>query len=524
MLGAAVLFASGIIVKIIGAVYKIPLSNLFGKEGLGYFYVAYNIYAALYVISSSGLPAAVSKLVAESAARGDYCGANKIFRVSLLWFSLFGAAISAALVIFARGFAAAVGNSRAYCALAAVAPAIFFSAVISSVRGYYQGLNDMTPTAVSQVIEAAIKLALGVAVAKYMLGAGYRLEIAAAGAIFGVTAGSALSAVYLIMLYICENGKKRCKADKHYSKQNIGSRAVFGRIIKIVIPITLGASVSSIAGLIDIAMVMRRMQQTGFDERAANALYGAYNMALTVFNLPQTLITAIGITVIPAIAAEYSRGDICRAGKNAAAAVRMTMLAAFPCAAGFAALAEPVMRFIYFGKAEDAAAAAPMLAVLSAGVIFVSAVSATNAVLQAAGRVNVPVFAMLAGAAAKVAAGYVLMGDPKINAAGAAFSTVICYAVAAAINVGYIIKRTELRIDFAKACISPLAASMCMGVFAFAANSRLGAVIDPKLALILTVCAAIPVYFICIRLTGGLEKEDVLMLPGGRRIAGILKI
>lgn len=197
--GAFILVVSNAIVKVIGAFFSIPITNMIGGDGNGIFTVAYYIYQAMFVISTAGLPVAISKMVAEANALGKYREVKRIFRVSITIFSAIGGAVTAIMILWADVFVEMIGNTLAYYAVMAVAPSIFFVSVVSAFRGYYQGLSNMVPTAISQVIEAGGKLVFGLLFTYVLIEKGFSLEIVVAGSIGGVTVGTVLSALYVIM-------------------------------------------------------------------------------------------------------------------------------------------------------------------------------------------------------------------------------------------------------------------------------------------------------------------------------------
>lgn len=525
-----VLMLSSIIVKVIGAFFTIPLTNLYGADGTGIYNVAYYIYTAMLTVSTAALPVAVSKMVAESIALGKHKEARRIGSVALSSFAVIGLIFSLAMIIFADGFVNIAKNSAARESVIVVAPTIFFMCIVSAVRGYYQGRSNMVPTAISQVIEALGKLIFGLGLAYYFMHKGYGLEIVVAGAIGGVTIGTVLSTVYLVAV--------RCK-DAKYDKDEpclladdspkTSYTGILKKLLALSLPITIGASVLSITNLIDTFVVLRRLQDGCLmTDVAANHLYGVYGMASKLFNLPQTIVVAIGISVIPGISAALAVFEEKKARSLTESAFRLTSLLAFPCAVGLAVLSKPILSMLYYNKIADAAEAAPLLVYLTPAVFLVAMVSVTNSVLQGSGKIWVPVITVTLGGIIKLVTNYVLVGTPGINISGAPIGTCLCYGTIMVLNLVYI-RIKIVRFSPIKVFLKPLTAAAVMGVFAWLIYTPLSAIfaggfIMNSVAVLLTVGLSAVIYALMLIVLKALPKEDVLMLPKGKKIAALLKL
>ncbi len=521
LMGAFVLVVANALVKVIGAVFKIPLTNLFGKEGMGIFTVAYNIYTALFIISTAGLPVAISKMVAEASALGRKNEVRKILSVAFRVFAIVGAAASLIMFFGAHVFTGIVKNSMAYYAVLAISPALLFTAIMSTIRGYYQGLSNMVPTALSQVIEALCKLIFGYGLAAFLLKAGYSIEIAAAGAIGGVTIGTAFGALYLCLKRLRDRKKLDVQGTDPTTRS---SREILSNLWKIALPVTVGASVLSITNLVDMLVVMNRLQDIGMTEEAANALYGAYSMSVTMFNLPQTLITAISISIIPAVATAFAKKDLVGAGKTMGSALKLTSIMALPAGAGLTILAGPILNLIYYRRPEDAAIAAPMLRTLGFAVIFVAFVSVTNAVLQSMGKVNVPVVTMLTGGAVKLLTNYTLVGTKSINIHGAPIGTLCCYATITILNLVIIHRSFSHAPNIFTIIARPILAALGMSAVTYIVFRFLNGPLGSKMAVLVTIGAAVVSYAVFLVLFKAITREDALLLPKGEKIAKVLKL
>jgi len=515
-----VLVLANAIVKVIGACFSIPLTNLIGGDGNGIFTVAYYIYTAMYVIATAGLPVAVSKMVAEANALGRAKQVRQTFRVALLTFLVIGSVGTGVMMLGARFFTRIIGNTMAYQAVLAIAPSIFFVSVVSAIRGYYQGLSDMVPTAFSQLIEALGKLGFGLLLTWVLIEKGYPLETVVAGSISGVTIGTVLSALYMIAVRARDKRVLDNSGDTGVLTQ---PKDTFKKLVNIAVPVTIGSSVMSLTNLIDMGVVMNRLQDAGMTEVEANFIYGCYSMAVKLFNLPQTLIVAISISVIPTIAAAYIRKNIPLANRTTETAFRLTALMAMPCAVGLAVLAEPILGLLYFNIPDEVAIAAPLLRIISPAVLMVGLVSVVNALLQGMGRERIPVITMLCGGVVKLVANYIMVGNPAINIHGAPVSTTLCYSTIAILGM-IVIHRQGIRISYFRVFGKPLISAAVMGVFAWLAFGPVSALLGAKLGCLVTVGLSAVIYLLMLIATKALPKEDVLMMPKGAKIAKLLRI
>ncbi|MBQ5760979.1 MAG: polysaccharide biosynthesis protein [Clostridia bacterium] len=519
--GALVLVIANALVKVIGAFFAIPITNILGGDGYGIFTVAYYVYTAVFVISTAGLPVAVSRMVAEANALGKYTEVRRIFKVALALFMIIGAIGTAVMVIFAQPLVDRIGNSRAYYPVLAIAPSIFFVTIVSAIRGYFQGLSNMVPTAISQVIEAAGKLVFGLLLSWWLIDRGYSLEIVVSGAIAGVTIGTVLSALYTIFV------KLRAGSGLPEGAVDVGVSASSGEIakklIKIAVPITISSSVLSITNLIDTAVVLNRLQDVGHSEEAANFIYGCYGIAVKMFNLPQALIVALAVSIIPAVAAAYARKDNAKAATTITAALRFTGIMALPCAAGLAVLSKPILSLLYYNVPDEVEMAAPLLVIISPAVLLIALVSVTNAILQAMGREKVPMISFIIGGTVKLLTNHTLVGTPGIEIYGAPIGTILCYGSISLINLVIIMKHIK-GISIIESFFKPFVSAAVMGAFAYIAYNPIQAILGAKLGVVAAIGLSACVYLIMLVAIRALPKEDVLMLPKGQKIAKLLRL
>ena len=425
--GVFVLSLSAIIVKIIGLVYKIPMLKLLGSEGMGYFNSAYELYALFCVISTAGLPVAMSVLIAGGKAKG---GAERVFRVSLRLFLLLGLVGTAILLGFARPFASFLGSTRALSCILAIAPTVFFICITGAYRGYFQGLGRMGPTAVSQILEALGKLVLGLLFAFTALRAGLPTETVAAFAVLGLTLGVALSALYLFC-------SKRVFPEESLASQgqNRNDKAILRDLLKTAVPVTLSSAVVSLTKVIDMTMILRRLRFTGLGSEEAFAAYGNYTtLALPLFGLAPALITSVAMPLIPALSRAISDGDPRAQTRSVTDAMRLTALIALPVSLGLALFSTPVLELIFHGETEAIVYTSPLLALLGLSVTLSCMITVSNAVLQAYSRAGLPILSMAVGSLLKLGLAYFLIGRPEIGIVGAPISTFFCDLTITGIN------------------------------------------------------------------------------------------
>lgn len=515
--GALIIAIAHVFVKIIGALFKIPLTRfILGPDGIGIYNSSYTIYNVLFIVSTAGLPVAISKMVSESIAKNNYNEALKIFKVSKIILFILGVAGFAILLFGANAFAEFLKIPSACAAIIAMAPSLFFVSIMSAYRGFYQGMSNMMPTALSEVIEAGGKMFVGLLLAYIFLQ--YGVEYAASGAILGVSTGTFFAAIFLIIYWykVRPNIKKMCSKD---DKATSSTKSIASRLIKLAVPITLGASVFTLASVIDLTMIMRQLASLGFDEDARKTMYGYYSgYAVTMFNLPPTIIASLAVSIVPAISTALAKRDAVTATKTVETAIRITFLIALPCAIGMSVLSGPILNFAFGDTGAEL-----LLKILAYGVIFVSIVMVANAIIQAKGNVWVPVINMCIGGIVKVVVNYILVGNINININGAPIGTVLCYLTTAVLNIIAINKYFSPKYGvsfFVKTIIS----AIVMGICAISIYDMLFNLISSNtISLVLSVLVAACIYFVLIILLKAVNQQDIEAMPYGDKLSKLLK-
>lgn len=523
--GAAIMAAGVVVIKILGAIYKIPLGNILGDEGYGYFSVAYNIYNVFLTMATAGMPVALSRMISEADTLGRPMQARKIFRVAWLTFAIFGLVLGLVMFLFPTELAGMLNNVRAAQSIWALSPALVLVYLTSTYRGYAQGMSNMKPTTVSQILEVVGKVAVGLVLAWSFTRAGKSLPVASAGAIFGVTAGGAFALIY-IAIY-----KHRHYPDKPVADPDVPDSAgrILGTLLRISIPIALGSSVLSIINLIDTKLIMYRLQTAlGYSEAYANVLYGVYGKVQTLYNLPAAFVTPMTISIVPAIAAmvvqkKYDQGHVV-----AESALRISAAIAMPMGIGLAVLSDPIVNVLY---PRSNAAGPTLLLLLGIASVFVCISLITTAVLQATGHELCPVWSMLAGGVAKVAVNWFLIAVPEVNITGAPIGTLVCYVVICIVNYIFLCRTLHERLHIGRCLARPLLSTLFMAVVAWGVYAGLSAAMGgdlswkrTALAMLVSMACAVVTYLIAVVKTHAITLADLQLIPKGEKLAKVLRI
>ena len=525
--GAAILAAAVAVVKIIGAFYKLPLNNILGAQGKTYFNTAYYIYNVLLTISTAGLPLAISKMTSEAHAQGKENEKRKIFRTAIWLF--FGLGLVGSLFMFFRAsfLASFLENSLAAPAVQALAPAVFCVCLLACMRGYTQGQGNMTPTAISQVLEALCKLGIGLPLAWYLLKMGQSLENGAAGAIFGVTVGTILSMLFLIVYLMTH--RNRTPSEDIPS----GSGVLMKQILAIGIPITLSNSAMSIINLIDTKIVMGQLQNALLlSEKEAALLNGQYGMAMDMPNMVASFVYPVTMSLIPFAAAALARKDTAGANRIISSAFRLIALLALPAGVGLSVLSTPIEILVLPSQYEDALAAGQHLQILGFALICICLMILTNAILQTYGKERIPIFTVIAGGVTKIVMNYILVGNPDINIHGAPISTLCCYAVIVGLNLFFVWKYSPEKPHYISLFAKPVLASALMGGsawavhgFVFRAMSEGHSVYGANaMGTLCGIGAGVVIYGVLVIALRILRAEDVKSIPGGAKIIKLLHL
>lgn len=535
--GAAVLAVAGLMVKVLGAIFKIPLGNMIGADGMAYYNPAYYVYNFFLTLATAGIPVAISRMVSERVSFGQFREAHRVFKLSRAL--MMGIGIFSFIVVFfgAEILAEASNMPGAAMAMRAISPALIFVPFMASYRGYFQGMQEMTPTAVSQVVEQVFRVIVGLSLAYFFfhstlkLGAASRFdpkELGAAGATLGAAAGAVGGLLVMLIVYFRNKGKikNRMAMERRSGPRSAGesNQAILKRIIVIALPITIGACIMPIVNLIDVAVVVRRLTETGWDSGTAEEMYGQLSsFAGSLINFPQVLTQAVAMSLVPLVAAAYKQRNMNYLRENVQYGLRMAVILGLPCAFGLFALAEPILVLLYPSQQSSAIAAAPALMVMSIGVVFLSTVQTLTGVLQGVGKQMIPVRNLAIGVVVKIVITWILTGIPAINVLGAAAGTVTAYLIASILNILAVRKYTGTHFGFTETVIKPLISSAVMAICAWGSYQLLFALLNgSRMATVLAIFFAVLVYIVMIFATKTITKEEVSRMPKGDKLVRIL--
>ena len=565
--GALILTASMAIVKIIGAIFKIPLFGILGAEGYGYFTSAYDLYNPLFTIATAGFPIAIAKMVSENIARKRFRDVRQIHKVSIPIFTILGTL--GFLLMFGGTFiyANVINAPDVKYATLTLAPTIFFACLMSIYRGYYEGLRNMTPTAISEIIEAICKLTLGLIASTTILSMGLSefnsfgtvfgkvyenealarsaiLPFAAAGAILGITVGSCIGFIYLLIRFK-RFGDGITQEELLTSPRPKSPKATVKTLISIAIPIAIGALVMNIASLVDATLIQRRLfdiMKTNpqmllneypnliTNEAIANGkvhtmLYGCYGSAATLMMLIPAVTQTFGISALPNVTTAWTEGVHKKIKESIESVMRITMLVTIPAGLGLAVMAKPIMQLLYLkgNNQGEVDVAASVLVILGIAAIFTSTSTPLCSMLQAVGRVDLPVKLLSIGVIIKIILNYTLVGVPEINIQGAGVGTLICYIFITTAAFYLLCKEAHIVPNMISIFVKPLLAAICCAVSAIGSYSIIENFLPQKISTIAALVVAVVIYLFALVVFKAITKTDVLMLPKGEKIAKTLE-
>lgn len=553
--GAAILSLSTIIVKVIGMLYKLPLNQIIDSQGFAYFNKAYAIYTVLLVISTTGLPVAMSRMVSEAQARGNGRQMQRIFHTAMIAYLSIGFLGTAVMMLFPHWLASDVMSMpNAWYSIFALGPAVLCICIASACRGYFQGQGDMTPTAVSQIIEALGKLLLGLGFAWLAMRLTKDVAIASGASIAGISLGAACSALYVFIRYRRNRSKVAALGGEALS---YGATAK--KLLAIAVPITLGAAGLQLINLIDEIMVTRRLleaaratsdgaqtwmgqmielartgmiaelgtnpQWTEVLQTAVENQSGVYALCQTIFNFPTAFFPCITAAIIPAITAHLTRGDRKNVKLVQESSLRLMGLIAWPCMLGLLTLSEPIMALLGGYGDSRVQLAAVLLAFLAPTVLLNGVTTVTTAIMQAHNRPWLPMINMLIGGIVKVIVNYILVGNPAIGILGAPVGTLACFLVYMILNIftmRVVLKEPPKLLPMLwKSAI----AAIVMGAVAYGSYQGLSMVLSGVAVCCLgAIAAAVIAYVLMVILLKVITYDDCMLLPKGEKIARLLKI
>lgn len=527
---AGIISVSSFVVKIIGVLFKIPLANMLGN-GMGIFSAAYSLYAMLYMISTSGLPVAISRMIASSDKQGRQREVQRTFRVSLTVFTIIGVAATAVMMLGASWFFRATEHPDSVTAAYIIAPTLLFVCVCSAFRGYYQGLHNMYPTAVGQLIEAVFKMGLGLGATFWARHMGYSPAVQAACAVSGITVGML---VEMVMLFVYRTfTRKKVPAGTDPRAEAIP--ALTKRILLIALPATITSSALYLSNFIDTVLIKRCLMLGGAAEEVAEDLYTAYTSYSTAIAdlLPSTLIYPIAISVLPLVSAALAVKQFSDANRSIRQSIRISAIIGLPSAAFLLATAPACLTLLYSGalaqydRIDALQVSSGALRILAVGIVFMAVVSTTNALLQAVGKIWLPMLSVGIGVVFMALVEYFGVSG-VLGIYGAPVSSVCCYLIAAALNLFFLRRHTTASLSPRSLFLRPASCALLSGLAAWGVYSLVSRLLPGggrlSALLILMICGIVTVlvYVATMLLFCGIKAEEVRLLPMGDKLASFL--
>lgn len=530
----AILASAGILARFIGFLYRVPLTDMLGDQGNAVYASGYYIYTLFLVVSSAGLPSAISKMVSERTALGKYREAHSIFRVSMVFAFLSGAVSMFILFFFAIPLERFGGVTGSRYAIMTLAPTVFIVSIMSVYRGYFQGMKNTVPTAISQVSEQVLNGVFSIVMCYIILNSAFSTNLVGgsiAGAAAGGTIGTGIGALFglITIMYIYSKHKKKYFKLAKKDRSKVASPIkLLKELFMIAIPIILGSAVFSLTNIIDMSMIMNRLMYSGaFSSDQAEVLYGQLTGKYLVLTaLPISISTSLATASIPAIAEEIALKNKKGANEKINFTVKLTMIISIPAAIGISVLAEPILWCLFPSDSDGAL----LLMVGGISVIFLSLTQIVGGMLQGISKYYIPVLAAICGALFKIIINYFLVAIPAINVIGAVIGTIVCYMVASIIDCIYIQKITKIKFDIKGSFIKPFVSAVIMGASVlilykglyYITQNILSSYSANNVSMFISIITGIIVYFFILLKLDGVNKYEVESMPFGAKISKIL--
>jgi len=512
--GFAILSAASFMVKLLSLLYVPFLIKILGKEGYGIYTLAYPIFVYMYIITNAGIPVAISKMVSELIAIGNYKDAVKTFKIARFLLLILGLIMSLLMLIFALPLANIAGRSTAKLAIMALAPTILITSVLSAYRGYFQGRGNMTPTAVSQVIEQIANTLFSLVFAAYFIK--YGLAAGAAGGTIGTTVGALVAVIYMINAY---KKNKVFRVPKGYNKleiKRLSNKKLIKKLLSYAVPMTICLGLQQAGLLMDVWLVPLRMMDAGITERQGTILWGVLTQYTTLIGVPIAIISSLAITILPSISSLMALKDKKAVRNKINYAFRLCFLIAVPSAIGLAVLAKPIIYLIQYDSGVSR-----LLMYGSVVIILMAVVSIQTSILQGLGKLYLVTFYAVLALIGKVIVNYIFVAIPSFNILGAVMANGVSFLILLMLNHSTINKTLRVRINLFNHSIKPVTASIVMAIVAKVMYGSFNFVLSfvregyfaNAFGILIAMVLAMLAYFFTLVLIGGITKEDLEILP-----------
>ena len=517
----SILALASIIVRLIGIVYRIPLTNIVGNEGMGYYGFAFEVYQILVILSTSAIPVAVSKLTAARVAKREYKNAQRIFRCSIIFAAVLSGTLALITFVGARQISSFMfgGITEVAPALRVLAPTVFVCAVMGVFRGYTQGLGNMAPTGLSQVVEQIFNAIVSVAAAAILISRG--AAYGAAGGTMGTFMGAVSSLVFLYFVYSSNRKGLNRRMKKDPTKKLMEDKEIYRLIGLTVIPLILTSTIYQISSLLDSALFSNILKAIGYQSSFISSLYGIYSSKYQLLiNLPLGITSALSVAMMPGIAGAIALNRKDQVREQMDMVIRMTMLIAIPCAVGVAVMGGPIMQMLF----NDATTLpGRMLIVGAVTIIFYALSTLTSTILQASNHMRVPVINAAISLGVHIVFTVVLLAFANLHIFALIYGNIVFSFCMCVLNLRSLAKLIDYRLDIQKMCGATFVASVIMGVVTFLVYKGCIYVIHSNiLSTLIAIIIAVIVYALFMVLTRGVTEDELYMFPKGETLVRIL--
>ena len=502
--GALILIIFGLISKVIGAIYRLPLTSIVTAEGMGLYQLVFPVYTLMLTISSGGLPASISKLISESLAKRNYRQANKILKIAFLILITFSLICSIIVLLLSGTFARIQGNENAKICFIGIAPAIIFVGLIAGFRGYFQGLENMFPSAISGFIEQLIKLLAGLFLAQRLLPKGIAYSVF--GAMIGISLSEFIAFIFLLIVFIIH--RKRHKFDYARQEKILSSKDAFKKVLSTSFFITLGGLVMPLGMMVDSVIIVNVLKNSGYSASAATVLFGLQSGTVgSIVNMPVVVSLALATAILPRVSAKRASGDVQTMKQEASKAVLLAIIIALPASFGCLGLAEPIIKLLYRRSlsANQIIIAVKILEVASISIFYLALVQVTAGILQGVGLMWVPVISLSVGMVIKILLDLILVRVFSVGILGAEMASGACYLFALIINLAVLKHKGVLVFDFKIIFLLFISALAYFGKYVFKLILKTN--INYFLSFFTSVFIVIIVYFVLLIL---LYRKELL--------------
>ena len=517
----SILALASIIVRLIGIVYRIPLTNIVGNEGMGYYGFAFEVYQILVILSTSAIPVAVSKLTAARIAKREYKNAQRIFRCSIIFAAVLSGTLALITFVGARQISSFMfgGITEVAPALRVLAPTVFVCAVMGVFRGYTQGLGNMAPTGLSQVVEQIFNAIVSVAAAAILISRG--AAYGAAGGTMGTFMGAVSSLVFLYFVYSANRKGLNRRMKKDPTKKLMEDKEIYRLIGLTVIPLILTSTIYQISSLLDSALFSNILKAIGYQSSFISSLYGIYSSKYQLLiNLPLGITSALSVAMMPGIAGAIALNRKDQVREQMDMVIRMTMLIAIPCAVGVAVMGGPIMQMLFN---DSTTLPGRMLIVGAVTIIFYALSTLTSTILQASNHMRVPVINAAISLGVHIVFTVVLLAFANLHIFALIYGNIVFSFCMCILNLRSLAKLIDYRLDIQKMCGATFVASVIMGVVTFLVYKGCIYVIHSNiLSTLIAIIIAVIVYALFMVLTRGVTEDELYMFPKGETLVRIL--